>query len=492
MHVSLLLTLTACTAATDFKNPADTPPATPVVDIRTPFDEALECLQPHINRNVTFAVGNINDHTGRESYADGGTGKFVTQGASEMVQSALFRAGTTLVNRRDIAIPLEEARWGIRDIKRQRPTMQYVSGSINGLDFIPGGGFSALFNGVGPRYRKNQIIISLDLYITDAATGTIVANVQLQKQLSASEIGASAGRFFGTTLVNLDAGGQDREALNFALRQMLSLATFELLAQRMNPKNYLPCRTKIDKMHGLLENTGTGRTEKIVHEELEKLRETDPEAAQILERELAGENIRDIMRDLGKPLPEEVAQTTPGAAMPPARMAGQEPSAAGMAPEPETARSSQERPALPEPGHRGASRAGPDPEPVESTATKAMLAVEFLPSELQTRLMVSADSVTPIRWGFRDGKLVIVALYETAFMLAEGADQPMPARIGTVGMKTSGNLQVLTVDLDCDCGAEGRRDPSGTVVIDIHESANRPELDLTETDTVGEPERSTA
>jgi curli biogenesis system outer membrane secretion channel CsgG len=211
-------------------------------DVSTSFDEALTCLRGRIRPEVIFGVGQVSDSTGKESYAEGGTGKFVTQGAGEIVQSALFKAGVSVVNRRDAGIAVTEANWGIRDIKSQVPVHFYVSGSINGLDFIPGRGASGSVMGIGIRARQNRILIALDLSMTDAFTGKVVASVPLQKQIVADELGALGDQFFGDTLISLEIGGMQREALHFALRQMLSLATLELLGQLMDSGVYEPCR----------------------------------------------------------------------------------------------------------------------------------------------------------------------------------------------------------------------------------------------------------
>lgn len=229
----------------------------PIEDVVTSFDHALSCLRGKIQPGILFAVGQVVDATGKETYADGGTGKFVTQGAGEMVQSALFRSGVSVVNRRDPNIAITEANWGIRDIKRQMPVNFYVSGSINSLDFIPGGGFSAQVAGIGPRKKQSRILVALDLTMTDAYTGRLVASIPLQKQIYTSEIGASASTFFGDTLVQLDAGGMEREAMHFALRQMLSLATFELLGQLMNQDTYAICRSKVAQDAGIITTQGT-------------------------------------------------------------------------------------------------------------------------------------------------------------------------------------------------------------------------------------------
>ncbi len=252
--------LTGCASNTSIallKNDAKLVEGPPIRDIETPFDRALMCLRPTITKSITFAVGAVVDDTGKEQLSDGGTGKFITQGAGDIVQSALFKAGATLVNRRDPRIMETETKWGIRDVKRIIPVNFYVTGSINSLDFLPGGGAEVQVAGVGPRFRQYRMLVGLDLALTEANTGRIVANVPLQKQIVAREIGAGVGRFFGSTLVSIDFGNNDREALNFSLRQMLNLATFDLLTQVMNPKNYADCRLEINAAHGVLENTGT-------------------------------------------------------------------------------------------------------------------------------------------------------------------------------------------------------------------------------------------
>lgn len=229
----------------------------PISDIVTPFDKALTCLNGRIARNLVFSVGAVLDQTGKESFTDGGVGKFVTQGAGDMIQSALFKAGATVVNRRDPRVMTTEAEWRIRDTTRQIPSNFYITGSINSLDFIPGSGGEVEVAGIGGRYRQNRILIGLDLAMTDANSGLIVANVPLQKQIFSSEAGIGVGRFIGDQLTNIDFGGREREAIHFALRQMLNLSTFELLTQVMKADNYADCRDFVDRGHGYIDNTKT-------------------------------------------------------------------------------------------------------------------------------------------------------------------------------------------------------------------------------------------
>ena len=244
----------------------------PISDIITPFDYALQCLRGKIQPSITFSVGAIVDLTGKEQLTDGGAGKFITQGAGDIVQSALFKAGATVLNRRDPRVMEMEVNWGIRDAKKVVPSNLYITGSINSLDFIPGGGAEVRVAGIGPRYRQNRMLVGLDLAMTEATTGRVVANIPLQKQIFANEVGIDVGRFmddspfggqlFATPLVDINIGAREREALHFALRQMLNLATFELVSQVMKPTKYGECRERIDRIHGFVDHTVTAERTK--------------------------------------------------------------------------------------------------------------------------------------------------------------------------------------------------------------------------------------
>jgi curli biogenesis system outer membrane secretion channel CsgG len=223
----------------------------PITDVRTPFDDALSCLSGKISPKVTFSVGAITDATGKEQFTEGGTGKFITQGAGEIVQSALFNAGVNILNRRDPRVLEAEIKWGIRSNNKIIPSRYFITGSINSLDFIPGAGFETQIDGIGPRYRQHRILVGLDLSVTDSSTGRIVANSAIQKQIFADELGVGIGRFFGNILVSLDAANLRREAVSLAMRQMLNLATYDLLTQLMRAENYVACSEGIKTFHNV-------------------------------------------------------------------------------------------------------------------------------------------------------------------------------------------------------------------------------------------------
>ena len=258
MSVTVLFSsfLTGCTGlAPSNKKPVSLVQGPPITDIFTPFDMALSCLKGQLRSDVSFSVGAILDQTGKDVVTNGGSGKMVTQGAGDMVQSALFQAGVSLMNRRDPRIIESEAKWGIRDPRQIQASDYYVTGSINSLDFIPGGGFDMQIAGVGPNYSQTRIMVGLDLSLTDTRSSKVVGNVSLQKQIAAQDYGLSAGRFAGRTLLNIQIGKGEREATNFALRQMLNLATFELLSQVVPPAVFESCRAQIPPEFGQLNLT---------------------------------------------------------------------------------------------------------------------------------------------------------------------------------------------------------------------------------------------
>jgi len=229
-----------------------------ITDVVTPFDEPLACLDGKIDQRLAFGVGNIPDATGREANSVEGAGRYVTQAAGDIVQSALFKTGVNVVNRRDVGTAALEAQWGIRALDSQQNAHFAITGSVNSLDFIPGGGAFASFGGVGAQYRQARILVGLDLAMTNVATGNIIANIALRKQMVTDDAGIFGTRFVNSRLVDADLGGARREALNDALRAMLQLATYELLVQLMPPSEHAECSELIDPRYGTVSGNKTG------------------------------------------------------------------------------------------------------------------------------------------------------------------------------------------------------------------------------------------
>ncbi|MDF2366455.1 CsgG/HfaB family protein [Sneathiella sp.] len=241
--------LTGC-IATSSENVA-LPSGPPVQTLRTPYDTLVACVAEKSKLRGVWAVGEITDATGKFSAEFSGTGRYVTQGAGDMMLTTLVQAkAESIVNRRDPRPIITEIQLGLRDARQFVLMDYYITGSINTLDFIPGAAAELTIAGIGPRYRQNRAIVGLDLHLTNARTSEVLAAVNISKQIFADEAGFGIGRFFGDTLVDLDISGQNREPLQLSLRSMLQFGLYEMLSE-LNPDLRKNCQQIVDSVEGV-------------------------------------------------------------------------------------------------------------------------------------------------------------------------------------------------------------------------------------------------
>lgn len=233
-----------------------------VSSIVTPYDEALACVGRIVpsDQRFTLAAGDITDGTGKETYSDGGNGKYVLQTAGDIVQAALVDSGAAVVvNRRDPGVMILESKFG-RGMAERNDKINWMmsdfhmNGSITRLDFLPGAGVDLNVAGVGPSYRQYRMLVGMKLFTTNSINSQVVANSSINKQIVAEEYGLGIGRFFGTTLVSLDLGGNVREAQHFAMEQMVKLGVYEMLEELYGKKGIdvrSNCRSIIGDIDGV-------------------------------------------------------------------------------------------------------------------------------------------------------------------------------------------------------------------------------------------------
>src|SRR6185436_2124152 len=89
-----------------------------------------------------FAVGEIADKTGQSTNYDHEVNKNLTQGAAEMVMSALYKTGkANLVERYDLRIPIAEVKLAEQN-RLNRPVSSFVQ--LPASDFIVVGALTEL------------------------------------------------------------------------------------------------------------------------------------------------------------------------------------------------------------------------------------------------------------------------------------------------------------------------------------------------------------
>ncbi len=188
-------------------------------------------------RLPVFSVGEIADKTGQVD-ADNNS-HALSQGASEMVISALYKTRKVhQVERLDLRIPLAEVKLAEQN-KLSRTEAQYgrlpasdfiIVGALTELNYnIVSGGGQLFVKGIGGGARTVIINVALDLRVVDAKSFQIRYVTSLQKQIFGFEVEANVFRFFGSTLVEFDAGAIRNEPLQLGVRSVAEMAVHQIM-----------------------------------------------------------------------------------------------------------------------------------------------------------------------------------------------------------------------------------------------------------------------
>ncbi|OGG61552.1 hypothetical protein A3C87_02810 [Candidatus Kaiserbacteria bacterium RIFCSPHIGHO2_02_FULL_49_34] len=174
-----------------------------VTTLASPYAEAMACTREFVRQSpIRIGVVDIADKTGKINIAEGGTGNLMTQGATDMLYTALSGLGV----RPTEATPHYRGAvdWylgkGVQ-MTIELPTY-LVMGSVTGLDLQPGtaGGFGIL--GMNANKTAYKAVGRLDIRMvkflgSDGETGRVVDGLSLQKEYLAVEDRVGFGRFIG-------------------------------------------------------------------------------------------------------------------------------------------------------------------------------------------------------------------------------------------------------------------------------------------------------
>src|SRR3989344_2138285 len=138
----------------------------PVSSIKSPYAAALSCLATQLTpeqKETTVGILYFIDRTGKEAYApESSSGKFLSQGTEDMLMGSLFRAGINAVEWNPLYRNTVD--WTVNKLSRSNIPMEValpdivISGSFNGLDFIPGHALEAGIWGFEAGTRENRIL----------------------------------------------------------------------------------------------------------------------------------------------------------------------------------------------------------------------------------------------------------------------------------------------------------------------------------------------
>lgn len=247
----------------------------PLSHNHTPYSPALACLAEESATNTQYlnqyrhsiAVGQLKDLTGKYDYANGGYK--ITQGASDMMMSALFKTQAyRIVDRNSMEITeLERSlasqqlirEFDLNDNQRLRQITAgevigsdyKIIGSINELNYdVHSDGVQAGVSGIGASVRRYVADVGIDLFLVDTKTTQVIDYVSVKKQLVGFETRHGIYRFFGNELFDISLGEKKQEPIQLAVRSALERATYEFTTKLYgNPSE--ACQTLKDTADGM-------------------------------------------------------------------------------------------------------------------------------------------------------------------------------------------------------------------------------------------------
>jgi len=247
-----LLLLGGCAASNVYPPTGVTPTlGLPVTNNDTPYSQCLVALATPRGKNVpVFAVGEIADKTGQVDRSNNSA--VITQGITEMMMSAFYKTqSVALVERFDLRIPLAEAKMvqqklAIKPAQTAAPIRAsnfVVMGALTELNYnIVSEGARLAVSGIGGGARTVVINVGLDARVVNSQSFDVVHVSSLQKQIFGYEVEANVFRFFGTTLVEFDAGRIQNEPLQLGVRSVVEMAVYQIMTDFLRLPSTAECQ----------------------------------------------------------------------------------------------------------------------------------------------------------------------------------------------------------------------------------------------------------
>jgi curli production assembly/transport component CsgG/holdfast attachment protein HfaB len=254
----LPLTLTGCAQTAPMMGGTETGVeplfSFPVTGNRTPYSSCLDSLA-HLkgyDRLPTISVGEVSDKTG--TFEKDGLSRELTQGTTEMLISALYKTHkVNLQERWDIRVPLAEMKLASQNMLQGRNYGDYkikasdfvVVGALTELNYnIVSGGIGLNVSGIGANTRAVVINVALDVRVIDPRTLAVPYVTSLQKQIYGVEVDANVFRFFGTELVEFEAGNVKNEPLQLGVRSVVEMAAYQIMTEFLKLPQVPECHLK--------------------------------------------------------------------------------------------------------------------------------------------------------------------------------------------------------------------------------------------------------
>lgn len=246
------LSLGACSAQNVYPKQGVRPTyGLPVTNNDTPYSQCLSALARIPGNNLPiFTVGEVADKTGQVDRSNNGA--VLSQGITEMMMSAFYKTRRVhLVERFDLRIPLAEARMVEQKLAMApaqtagpiRASNFVVMGALTELNYnIVSEGVRLSVSGVGGGARTVVINVGLDIRVVNSQSFDVRYVSSLQKQIFGYEVEANVFRFFGSRLVEFDAGRIQNEPLQLGVRSVVEMAVYQIMTEYLGLPTSAECQ----------------------------------------------------------------------------------------------------------------------------------------------------------------------------------------------------------------------------------------------------------
>lgn len=240
----------------------------PVTRNLTPYSSCLQTLSEMQGYKAlpTISVGEVSDKTG--TFEKDGLSRELTQGTTEMVISALYKTGKVKLQERwDIRVPLAEMKLASQKMLAGRNASDYkvrasdfvIVGALTELNYnIVSGGLGLSVSGIGANTRAVIINVALDLRVVNPLNLDVAYVTSLQKQIYGVEVSANVFRFFGTELVEFEAGAKRNEPLQLGVRSVVEMAVYQIMTDFLKLPQVEECQLEEENFNRNLVNNTKG------------------------------------------------------------------------------------------------------------------------------------------------------------------------------------------------------------------------------------------
>lgn len=195
---------------------------------------------PEPETKIPIAVYAIRDNTGQLKADMGAASTVVTQGATEMLITALHRSRQfKILDRSNFADFINEQNLVVQNrvVSGQGPGLgqmtgarYLISGAITEYQVSKEtGGIGLAIAGKGGSKEYAKATTAIDLRVTDTTTGEVVWAESFKGEIIGEQVGLQVFSFLGKNIVEFETGKGEQEVINLIIRTLLEEALFLLV-----------------------------------------------------------------------------------------------------------------------------------------------------------------------------------------------------------------------------------------------------------------------